>query len=151
MKLGISGHQEIPPAILPRIEVALREEIARTRAKSGISSLAKGADQLFAYAIIDAGLPLEAIIPCTNYELTFTDPVSATNFHVLLNSSRKIETLNYPDPTELAFLAAGQRTVDTCDRMIAIWDGAPAKGQGGTAEIVAYARKVGKPVFVIWP
>ena len=31
-----------------------------------------------------------------------------------------------------------------------VWDGLPARGHGGTAEIVAYARTLGKPVTVIW-
>ena len=36
---------------------------------------------------------------------------------------------------------SGQYIADQCDALIAIWDGLPARGRGGTAEIVAYARK----------
>jgi hypothetical protein len=33
----------------------------------------------------------------------------------------------------------------------AVWDGLPARGYGGTAEVVAYARAHAMPVKVIWP
>jgi hypothetical protein len=32
--------------------------------------------------------------------------------------------------------------------LIALWDGQPSRGKGGTAEIVAYARQRGIPV--VW-
>lgn len=31
--------------------------------------------------------------------------------------------------------------------LLALWDGAPARGPGGTAAIVAYARERGLPVY----
>lgn len=36
------------------------------------------------------------------------------------------------------------------DRLIAVWDGRPARGYGGTADLVAYARGLGVPVQVLW-
>lgn len=41
--------------------------------------------------------------------------------------------------------------VGMADRLLAVWDGKPARGFGGTADVVAYARRVGVPVDVIWP
>jgi hypothetical protein len=41
--------------------------------------------------------------------------------------------------------------VEECEQLLTIWDGLPAKGEGGTADIVAYARKRGRRVIVIWP
>jgi hypothetical protein len=37
------------------------------------------------------------------------------------------------------------------DRLVAVWDGLPARGVGGTAEVVADARELGLPVEVVWP
>ena len=37
------------------------------------------------------------------------------------------------------------------DRLFAVWDGQPARGYGGTADVVAEARARGIPVTVIWP
>ena len=33
----------------------------------------------------------------------------------------------------------------------AVWDGEPARAYGGTADVVAEARKRGIPVTIIWP
>jgi hypothetical protein len=35
---------------------------------------------------------------------------------------------------------------DQCDALVAVWDGQPARGRGGTADIVAYARKKRRPL-----
>jgi hypothetical protein len=32
-----------------------------------------------------------------------------------------------------------------------VWDGQPARGYGGTADVVAYAKRTGVPYSVIWP
>jgi hypothetical protein len=37
------------------------------------------------------------------------------------------------------------------DAMVAVWDGAPAGGHGGTADVVDAARERGVPVTVVWP
>jgi hypothetical protein len=34
---------------------------------------------------------------------------------------------------------------------LAIWDGRPARGYGGTADVVAEAQREGLPVVVLWP
>ncbi|MGH3928049.1 MAG: hypothetical protein ACRDTT_35160, partial [Pseudonocardiaceae bacterium] len=59
--------------------------------------------------------------------------------------------LPFEESTEGSHLTAGQRIVDTSDLLIAVWDGQPAGGRGGTADIVAYAREQGTPTRVIWP
>ena len=116
-----------------------------------MSSLAAGADQLFATAILEQGGSLHAIIPCRGYERTFSEPESLDQFRSLLARAQKIETLDYREPSEEAFLDAGHRVVDNSDHLIAVWDGQPAAGKGGTADIVDYARQRGIEVRVVWP
>lgn len=41
--------------------------------------------------------------------------------------------------------------VAKADHLFAVWDGKAACGYGGTADVVAEARRVGIPVSVIWP
>jgi hypothetical protein len=41
--------------------------------------------------------------------------------------------------------------VNRSDRLLAVWDGKPAQGLGGTGDIVAYAKSRGLPTTVIWP
>lgn len=61
-----------------------------------------------------------------------------------------MDTLPFSEPSEEAFYAAGKAVVDACDWLIAVWDGEPARGLGGSADVVAYARNRGKVVHVIW-
>jgi hypothetical protein len=41
--------------------------------------------------------------------------------------------------------------IQQADRLFAVWDGKPARGYGGTADVVAYARERDIPLVVIWP
>jgi hypothetical protein len=41
--------------------------------------------------------------------------------------------------------------VGLADRLIVVWDGQPARAYGGTADVVAYADRVGVPVRIVWP
>jgi hypothetical protein len=55
------------------------------------------------------------------------------------------------DKPESAFFAAGRYIVEQCDLLIAVWDGQPSKGLGGTGDVVAYARGVNRQVVVLDP
>ena len=48
-------------------------------------------------------------------------------------------------------MAASKLMVDEADELYAVWDGKPARGYGGTADVVACARDKHLPVRVIWP
>lgn len=37
------------------------------------------------------------------------------------------------------------------DELLAVWDGQPARGFGGTADVVRYAQRHGTPVRRLWP
>jgi hypothetical protein len=48
-------------------------------------------------------------------------------------------------------MAGSERMLDLADELVAVWDGLPARGHGGTADVVAVALDRGIPVTVIWP
>ena len=48
-------------------------------------------------------------------------------------------------------MAASELMLDHAGQLWAVWDGQPARGYGGTADVVAAARAKGLPVRVIWP
>jgi hypothetical protein len=117
----------------------------------GVCSLAVGADQIFARAILSADAKLHVVIPCTDYATTFTTEGARTSYYELFASATSRELLPFPSPTEEAFMASGRIVADRSDLLLAVWDGAPAAGLGGTADVVQYAKMRGKPVEVIWP
>lgn len=50
-----------------------------------------------------------------------------------------------------AVLAGSEILVSLIDELLAVWDGKPAWGHGGTADVVAYAIRQGIPVRIVWP
>src|SRR5206468_2655686 len=53
------------------------------------------------------------------------------------------------DCSEDAYLAAGHWIVDQSDLVILVWNGYPAAGKGGTADVASYARLVRRPFIHI--
>jgi hypothetical protein len=117
----------------------------------GACCLAVGADQIFAKAVLAMRGRLHVILPSADYASTFTTDEERATFARLLSSSNSCEELPYTAPTEEAFMAAGRAVADRSDLLLAVWDGMPAAGFGGTGDVVQYARSRGKPVEVIWP
>ncbi|HEV3333448.1 MAG TPA: hypothetical protein VG096_20835 [Bryobacteraceae bacterium] len=118
---------------------------------TGISSLAIGADQIFAEVVLELQGSLEAVVPFENYERTFDNEVDLARFHLLRAAASKIEILTHAPNDEEAYLTAGKRTVALSETLIAVWDGLPALGVGGTAQIVEFAQQVGVPVIHLNP
>ena len=68
------------------------------------------------------------------------------------STSQRLRTNGLPsdDCSEDAYLAAGHWIVDHSDLAILVWDGYPAAGKGGTADIASYARLVGCPFIHVY-
>jgi hypothetical protein len=59
--------------------------------------------------------------------------------------------LPFRSPSAEAYWAAGQRIVGLADVLLAVWDGTPSRGVGGTADVVAFAGQRAVPTTVVWP
>lgn len=150
--LGATGHQKIAPDARKFIVDAVRDILRRAESPlSAVTSLAAGADQLVATELLRTGGQLHIIVPSRNYERTFASKAGLASFRSLLEAAHSVTRLDYAEPSEEAFLAAGKAVVDNCEMLIAVWDGKPARGSGGTADVVRYARDTGKAVNVVWP
>ncbi|MER6215993.1 hypothetical protein ACGFY6_23200 [Streptomyces sp. NPDC048387] len=150
-RIGVTGHRSIPDECLAHVEEGLRAVFGgHPGPLEALSSLADGADQLFAAIALEHGAELTVVIPSGDYEETFQDPRSLAAYRRLKERAAQQVVLAYPRSTDEAYYAAGTYIAETCDRLVAVWDGLPARGHGGTGEIVAYARTLGKPVTVIW-
>lgn len=154
MKLGITGHQRLPAAEVwewVRHELARVFEQQETRGVEAYSSLAIGADQEFARIAIDHGAYLRVIVPCSGYEVTFKTQDELALYRYLLSKASSVDLLDYQQPSEEAFMAAGKKIVDTVDCLVAVWNGDEAAGTGGTDDAVAYAVSRRTPVIHINP
>jgi hypothetical protein len=115
-----------------------------------VSSLAGGPDQLFARTVLDLGGTLEVVVPAEHYR-DGLDPDEQHGYDELIAKAEHVERLPFVESSEQAHLAAGQAVVDRSKGLVAVWDGKPARGIGGTADVVGYAREKGVPVAVLWP
>jgi hypothetical protein len=151
-RFGITGHQDLPSeaSTLARSRMRKLLEPHRGPALRGVTSLAAGADQLFATIVVSLDGELEVIIPAADYASTFSSRALDT-FETLLAAAATIDQLPFVRSSEDAFWAAGRAVADRCDVLLAVWDGQPSRGLGGTADVVHYAREHGTTVKVIWP
>ncbi|GAA3981003.1 hypothetical protein [Thermobifida alba] len=117
----------------------------------GVSCLARGADQLFAEAVLDAGGRLEVVLPSADYRETKVKPDNRERFDRLLVRSSWVRYMSHLSAGRQAYEDANEAVIGSVDRLFAVWDGRPAAGKGGTADAVAAARARGVPVDVIWP
>lgn len=152
MRVGITGHQDLGSnADRAWILSHLVSQIEKPELKSGFTSLAIGADQLFASLLRKQGKPYTAIIPCEGYEETFQTQADLETYRSLLSGSFSVVQLPFSHPSEQAFWEAGKNIVEASDYMIAIWNGLPPRGLGGTADVVRYSLEQGKKVIHINP
>jgi len=117
----------------------------------GITSLAAGTDQIFAQIVLELGGRIHVVLPAKRYEESFELQDDLARFRRLLSEAKDVITMPFEEPSEEAYWAAGQEIVNRSHRLLAVWDGQPAGGLGGTADVVEFARAQGKPVTVIWP
>ncbi|MCX4822068.1 hypothetical protein OG883_19685 [Streptomyces sp. NBC_01142] len=150
-RIGVTGHRGIPPEGYAHIRAGMRAALSGYQgAMEALSSLAVGADQLFADIALACGAELTVVIPSGDYERGFTAPGELARYQDLRGRASREVKLGFPYSTDEAYYAAGAYIADHCDRLLAVWDGRPARGLGGTGDIVRYARERGKPVTVIW-
>ena len=150
MRFGFTGHQNVPPKALLKMVGAIETLIGHEDVVL-ITSLAEGADQAVAEAILDQGGSIEVVIPCDRYETTFTTKEPLASFQMLKARAERVSLLPFPDPSEAAFMAAGLVVVERCDQVLAMWDGQPSRGLGGTADVIQYAHQEGRRVVNLWP
>ena len=114
-----------------------------------VSPLAEGADQMAAAAALARGWKLQAVLPFDRqaYVADFNDDESRASFHRLVDAaSCTLELPGDPDDPLEAYVMAGRGTVAHCDILIAVWDGLPPRGRGGTGEIVELALQRGTAI-----
>jgi hypothetical protein len=125
-----------------------------------LSPLAEGADRLAAQAAHDEGFSLIVPMPFAQaeYEKDFRTDASVEQFRDMLAwaGEDRLELDGARDrPADgiydeaRSYEAVGRFIVRNCDVLIAIWDGKPPKGRGGTFDTVRFAAEAGTPVWWI--
>jgi len=150
-RIAVSGHRGLPVDTSDLVEAAMRAALADDAANvTGLSCLADGADQIFARVILDLGGQIEAVVPSDGYRDGLPRQAHAA-YDRLIEQATVVHRLSYAESTSEAHMAASEFMIGMACELWAVWDGLPARGYGGTADVVAYSRTRATPVKVIWP
>jgi hypothetical protein len=103
-----------------------------------VSPLADGSDQIAAELALDLGFELQAILPFDRetYRTTLHNSGLKRFDELICRATCVLELPGELDGELRAFVMAGRGTVAHCDVLIAVWDGRPPRGRGGTGEVV---------------
>ncbi len=149
VSIGISGHQDRPGIDWGWVRQAIVVELDALEPQLALSSLAAGSDQVFAGVAAERGCQLEAVLPMHDYRERLAGAARAEFDRIVRRS--KVTTLPGAENDEQAYFNAGTYIVDHSDLLIAVWDQQPAKGFGGTADVVQYALKKNLRVVILNP
>lgn len=119
-----------------------------------VSPIADGADQIAADVALELGWQLQVVLPFdrATYRSNLANNAARREFDRLAGlATCVLELPGGGGPDHDAYVMAGRATVAHCDMLIAVWDGRPARGRGGTAEIVQLALTRGTAVVHIAP
>ncbi len=165
--IGVTSHRDPAPGEIPALRLRVADFLAALSlenpglAVTVVTSLAEGGDQLVAEEALELGLRVIAVLPMSraSYLRDFVADEARRRFEALLARSTVIE-MPEVDADMLAardsdahlrtwhYTQAGIYIASHCHLLLALWDGRPARGTGGTADIVAFHLDGVKPALV---
>jgi SMODS and SLOG-associating 2TM effector domain 1 len=165
IRIGVTGHRDLESSarlrdVLARVPQLLPGSEATPVRLSVVSALAEGADRVVVDEVFDQAAArgeearLEVVLPFERERYVELQEFSAEakeEFERWLDRATSVVELGGPwgpKAREASYQAAGQYVVNRCDVLVALWDGQPSGGRGGTAETLLYAAELGKPC--IW-
>ncbi len=146
--IGVTGHRDLVEDEVPAIRERIREYLSDLRARWPTtplivaSQLAEGADLLVAEEAQALGLELVFLqpLPLADYQAQFSGPEALQRFEALRAVSRVVDlaTDESPRDRDALYELAGDFLARYSFILLALWDGKPAVGPGGTAAVVNY-------------
>jgi hypothetical protein len=109
-----------------------------------ITGMALGVDQWMAELCINKGIPFVAAIPFDGQEKPWPSH-SQAKYHLLLSKAYAKYVISPGGYESWKMQTRNEWMVKSCHHLIAVWNGTP----GGTANCVAYATQVGKPIYYV--
>jgi hypothetical protein len=160
---GFTGHRSGFDEEMNR--AALREALQNLANRAGAiaarldlyASVAEGSDVLCVETARELAIPVHVILPLPEEEFArdFSSPAAWERSRVQIdrikgNPSRdSIRVVDGNAARPDCYFNQGITMLSAIDVLVALWDGAPSRSPGGTAEMIAQARRMGLPVVVI--
>lgn len=148
--IAITGHRDLHPDAVSGLRQQLADLYAALDAAHPhsdlvlLSGLAEGADRLAAEVALDAGIDVVGVLPMPAEQYRADFPSTRAGFDALVSRCATVLELPVPDGDDLSDPAVRsacyERLGDWLTRysfvLLALWDGAPGRGAGGTADVV---------------
>jgi uncharacterized phage-like protein YoqJ len=141
--LGSGGYGGHVARCLQQLAVA---ELSALQPRAVITGMAVGWDQALARAAIELGLPFHAYVPFVGQERLWPAKTKEA-YHALLTRAATVVICSPGGYSAYKMQVRNERMVDDCDTLLALWDGTA----GGTANCVAYAKRVERRIENCWP
>lgn len=156
-----------PPDLEPAVARAVTERLSALDARIGFASAAGGADILFLEALLDRGGDVHIVLPYDQEQFR-RDQVDAgaagdwgsrygrvltAAAEVVMASEQSVPTgpavFEYANTLLYGWAKLWAQQLDTQLVPLAVWDGQPGDGPGGTAAAVAIWREMGHAVEIV--
>jgi hypothetical protein len=157
LRIAVTGHWSLGDAatvafVRQAIESLLRQfQSDNPQGVVALSGLALGADTIFAEEALALGIPLDSCIANQAVLEKYAIGYERDHHLELRMRSRRLVELPFGERSAESYLALGHWLVDSCDVLVAVWNGeAPAK-PGGTGDVVTMAQQAGRQIIHIHP
>lgn len=152
MILGITGHRpsrlggygENP--LREKVREAMRQEFVKLRPTCLLTGMALGVDQWACELALAQAIPYHAYVPFLGQEHRWNWD-QQTHYHSLLARAQKVLFISNAGYEPWKMQKRNEKLVDSCEHLLAVFD----NSEGGTANCVSYAERVGRIITVIDP
>jgi len=150
LAIGFTGHRKLTNEQELRAIILRFLKHWKTRTSAivyGVSSVAAGSDLVFAECCAELSLPVRIFLPLPIGEFRDDfDEVSWNRAQQILDRALSVEVVGESGTRDERYYNCGIETVLQSQRLLAVWNGQPSRGLGGTADIVEFAKGQGRPV-----
>lgn len=156
IKIAVTGHRQLTN--LPSLENSIFAAVDQiSEAFPGQiyhiwTCLAEGADRILSRILVkslEAKLTVVLPLPEQEYIKDFETIESIKEFEHLKYGAEQVISPDQVLDRPKAYQDANHTLLQGCDLLVAIWDGIPARGPGGTSEVVESIRQAEKPLLWI--
>jgi hypothetical protein len=152
LAIGFTGHRVLADEAM--CQKSIFQFLEQRKASTpglvyGVASIASGADLLFAESCIELKLPLYVLLPMPVEEFRKDfDEIAWSRAEKILDKAASVEVTGGNQSRDERYYECGIETVLRSRLLLAVWNGSPSHGLGGTEDIVSFAKGIGRPV--VW-